>query len=276
MKKPSSSSLFSTDLQFCIVNKDLNRCKLLLKEFRLTNFDVNSVTFIGSATPLSFAIYRENLDFVKLLLEEFNCDPNRISVDHLGRVEPPLCSAVRIGNVQIVETLINSSGIDLNQTDFFHQTPLWLAVKSRRIDLVELLISSRHFRIDVKLFRYKKTNPLYLAAKYLKQGRWKIAQLLINAGFETNCQDDCNEDSTIHYLTSVHQDACLINMLINAGFLISKKRVTLTLKAQARIFLRANFHEKTNKKSINFFNLIKFYPQLPDSLINYLCNLDLA
>ncbi|RWS23688.1 ankyrin-1-like protein [Leptotrombidium deliense] len=172
------------DLHLAITLNNVKEVENVLQRVKRLDpdFDVNSITFIGNASPLSYAVYRSHEEIVRLLLK-YRCNPNRVSKDHLSRIEPPLCSAVRIGNTAIIESLLKlTSRLNVNQTDFFSQTPLWLAVKSRRLDIVKMIIENDNFTVDCDSFRVQKSSPVYLAAKYLRQGRRKIFELLINSG----------------------------------------------------------------------------------------------
>lgn len=91
LKQCKKSLIF--DLQLGITENNLQK---ILSIISLNEIDLNNITFITKSTPLSFAIYHKLPDVVKVLLNA-GSNPNRISCDSLGRVEPPLCSAVRLG-----------------------------------------------------------------------------------------------------------------------------------------------------------------------------------
>jgi ankyrin repeat protein len=91
LKNNKKSLIF--DLQLAITKNNLNEIKSILNN---NEIDLNGITFITKSTPLSFAIYHKLYEVIKLLLNS-GSDPNRVSCDNLGRIEPPLCSAVRLG-----------------------------------------------------------------------------------------------------------------------------------------------------------------------------------
>ena len=83
------------DLQIAIKVKNLERVQSILKSD--SELNLNNIRFIDKSTPLSYAIYNGFQECVQLLLD-CGSDPNRSSTDAIGRVEPPLCTAIRIGN----------------------------------------------------------------------------------------------------------------------------------------------------------------------------------
>jgi len=91
-RQSKKSTIF--DLQMAITENNLQK---IISIISINQIDLNNVTLITKSTPLSFAIYHKLYEIVKALLS-FGSNPNRISCDSLGRIEPPLCSAVRLGN----------------------------------------------------------------------------------------------------------------------------------------------------------------------------------
>ncbi|RWS03641.1 ankyrin-1-like protein [Dinothrombium tinctorium] len=248
--------------------------------------DINLITLIGNASPLSYAVYKSNIDIVRLLLR-YRCDPNRLSKDHLGRIEPPLCSAVRIGNIDVIAALLNlSQGLNINQTDFFNQTPLWLAVKNRRLDIVELIVNNETFSLDCESFRLQKSSPVYLAAKYLNN-RAKILDFLIDSGITWSCfEDGYKGSSVLHWMAAVHKNVDFVNKMILAGvsqttllqlktnvaIQCANKMFPLSLQDSVRIYIRKQIINKT-KRPLTYKNIAHHLPQIPNILIHILVNL---
>ena len=83
------------DLQMALKLKQLEKVESILKSESQLN--LNSTMFIDKSTPLSYAIYNGFEACIQLLLD-YGSDPNRRSTDHIGRIEPPLCTAIRIGD----------------------------------------------------------------------------------------------------------------------------------------------------------------------------------
>ena len=175
------------DLQLAIITNNVNKIDEIIQGIGVEAVS-NSIRLINRSTPLSLAIYRNNKPALDHLLQHpFNL--NRLSCDHLGRIEPPLCSAVRLGNKAIITKLLSFQSINVNQFDFFGQTPLWLAVRDRRIDLVQSILQHDSFRLDLSLFTKSRTSPVYLAAKYLRRGREEMFELLLKSGLPFICID---------------------------------------------------------------------------------------
>lgn len=257
---------YCSDLQMAIIQRDLNGIKSLIS---CHNVDVNCIKLLNGSTPLSFAIYGNLCEVVKVLLA-MGCDTNRCSNDHLGRIEPPLCSAVRIGNTIIVRSLLDVPHIDVNQTDFFGQTPLWLAVKARRFDLLSLILDHHSFRLNANSFIMRDSNPLYLASKYLNKGRLQMVKALIKCGFRVDAE-------SFAWILK-HNDESVIKMVLNAdNNPVFRKQLNimspLSLLKLTRIAIRDIFIAHTNCV-INLKTLKIHFSSLPDSLIEFIVNLE--
>lgn len=297
------------DLQTAIVSNNLARLREVLESLSSNpSIDFATIRLIGRATPISFAVYRSRDDVLEILLE-YPFDINRLSCDHLGRIEPPLCSAVRIGKTSIVKRLLSEvDRIQVNQTDFFNQTPLWVAVKFRRLDIVLAIISHPNFRIDHRTFSLSRSSPLYLSSKYVNRGRQEIFQVLLTAGLPYTCIDSDSPDSIeelydgvkIHpvdpskqglsvfiEIALVHSDYSLLRQCLNAGMHISAFRDSFinpslrqaitdmtprTLFSEARLVIRKILLSRT-RKPITVQLVDQYLPALPRQLKFYLTQL---
>lgn len=251
------------DLQMAIVTNNLAKIKDILSP--LDTEVLASIRLIGRSTPVSFAIYRNRCDVLALLLK-YEFDLDKLSRDHLGRIEPAVCSAVRLGHLPILEILLKKSNISINQCDFFGQTALWLAVRFRRLDMVAKLISHPNFRIDHKSFFLSRSSPLYLASKYVNRGRQEIFELLLRSGLPFICQDSDDEVeesyegvrlgrnlqaragfSIFTEIALIHGNADLLTQLSNAGVNVSLLRdhfVSPSLRQMvARVIPRSLFSQ---------------------------------
>ncbi|XP_013793641.1 ankyrin-1-like [Limulus polyphemus] len=170
---------------------------------------VNINSSIRGTTPLGLAIYRRYDDVVEILVQA-GADVNQRSQDHLERIEPPLCSACRLGNLAVVKILLQTPSIDVNKRDFFNKTPLWTAVKEKRPDLVKLLLANK---ADVNAGEIWSECPLHLATKY--RGRREIADMLIRSGCRVNVAD--SDDRTPLFWTIQHSDRRIFTLLIYGG-----------------------------------------------------------
>lgn len=141
---------------------------------------------VRGTTPLSLAITLGRGDVVELLIDR-GADVDKLSRDHNDRLEPPLFTSCRLGMELMAEKLLKASA-NADKTDFYNQSPLWIATRERRLDLVRLLLDHG---ASVNVARRWNECPLYLATKYLGYtGRRDIAKLLVHNGIDVNVADD--------------------------------------------------------------------------------------
>uniref|UniRef100_T1INI6 SOCS box domain-containing protein n=1 Tax=Strigamia maritima TaxID=126957 RepID=T1INI6_STRMM len=165
---------------------------------------------LRGTTPLSLAIHTNAESATKLLLTH-GADVNQMSRDHLDRLEPPLYTACRLGHESIVQILVQNDA-DVNKPDWYGQTSLWVAVRERRLDLVQLLLEN-----GAKLGRVTSWSdcPLYLATKYLYFGRREIAILLVISGCDADFADGERRNSLFWALKNGDRE--LAYLLVMAG-----------------------------------------------------------
>lgn len=291
------------DLQMAIVTSNLTRIKEIISP--LDAEALAGIRLIGRSTPVSFAIYRNRSDVLTLLLK-YEFDLSKLSRDHLGRIEPAICSAVRLGHFQILEILLKKPNILINQCDFFGQTALWLAVRFRRLDMVRLIVAHPNFRTNHKSFYLSRSSPLYLASKYVNRGRQEIFELLLRLGLPFVCCDTDDEIqesykgwtlgpnleiragfSIFTEIALIHQKADLVTQLLNAGVNVtclrdlfvspSMKEMVATLVprslfSEVRLLLRRSCLLKTGAP-ITFALVNRTFPSLPDQLVHRLTQL---
>lgn len=289
------------DLQMAIVTSNLEKVREILDKVRQEDGDevLINIRFIGRATPVSFAVYRGRLEVLDVLLE-YPFDLNKLSCDHIGRIEPPLTSAVRLGKMAIIQSLLRGGNdININQIDFFKQTPIWTAVKFRRLDFVSLLISHPNFRTNHPSFNHSRSSPLFLASKYVNRGRHEIFRLLLRIGMPFECREADGVDeieetymgikilsnnpsragfSIFIEIALVHSRFDLMEESLNAGMKISgfkdlfvntcmRDAITSmtprTLFSEARLVIRNILIKKTHKPLTT--DLVhQHLPHLPD------------
>jgi ankyrin repeat protein len=83
-----------------------------------------------------------------------------------------------------VEFILENDLIDVNVTDFKNRTPLYFAVKSGRLDIVELLLMYGAY-VDAR--SVKGRSPLHSAAK---SGYFEMVELLVKYGANVNVRDN--------------------------------------------------------------------------------------
>lgn len=286
------------DLQIAIITNNVKKIDEIINEIGFETVS-NSIRLINRSTPLSLAIYRNNepaLD--RLLLHPLNL--NRLSCDHLGRVEPPLCSAIRLNNTSIVNKLLSFQSINVNQSDNFGQTPIWWAAQMRRFDIVQSIVCHESFRVNHPSFKKSRTSPVYLAAKYLKRGREEMFKFLIDSGLPYICIDTdhggddpeidmvyVDGQTVLFEVAVVHRAYHFIRYLINAGMEIHCFRDKFanpeirqviaechprSLAAECRLKIRRQLIQEFNTPVSEKLVEDRF-PMLPRKLLMYLCEL---
>ncbi len=143
----------ASNLHRAITDRDEQKVQLLLSEGGLADFADEFGSF-----PIYSAVLRGSLAIVKLLVK-FGANVNRVNCDGTT----PLIIAVGplFGDLEIAKFLIES-GAQVNvQESMDGQTPLYLAVGTRKLSLLELLIAHG---ANVDQADKKKRTPLMIAA----------------------------------------------------------------------------------------------------------------
>lgn len=135
--------------------------------------------------PLSIhkAVRQQNIELVKQLLAQ-RTTVNLQDSNH----NTPLIHATKLGNIQIVQLLIDA-GANINYQNVPHQmSPLMFACAGNHVTVCQLLINHG---ADVNITNDDRTPPLMIACHL---GFTDIVRLLLEAGARVNCQDidgDC-------------------------------------------------------------------------------------
>lgn len=170
--------------------------------------DVNAK--LQGATPLGAALCRKAWDTARILLS-LGADVNQFSRDCVGREEPPLCIVCRLGNVDIAKMLLRNPSIRVCRRDMFGKTPLWLATKHGRRDLVYLLLIHNASLRGTTCFA---DCPIWLCARY--GARHTIADMLLAAGAPHGSRDGSGKDD-VAWATE-RGDVKLLTVFRLAGF----------------------------------------------------------
>uniref|UniRef100_A0A914XAP3 Ankyrin repeat and SOCS box protein 8 n=1 Tax=Plectus sambesii TaxID=2011161 RepID=A0A914XAP3_9BILA len=183
-------------------------CHILKRNEKL---NINS-SFLKT-TVLSLAVLQKSVNIVELLLNN-GADPNKLSQDPLGRIEPPIFTACRLNQLEIASMLLER-GADPNATNYYHHSPLWAAVMERNIDLCEMLIA-----YGANLNQGDKSGQcaLNLAIKYCS-GREKIAKLLIAHGANVDFVDGKDRSSLAYAIYCCN--ATIVDALLKVGVTVS-------------------------------------------------------
>ncbi|KAK2703813.1 putative ankyrin repeat protein RBE_0220 [Artemia franciscana] len=175
------------ELYFAIKSKNYQLIKDILRNG--CNIDAR----FRDSTALSVAILSDDVEIVDILLEG-GANPDLRSRDPSGRLEPPIVSACRKGNFKIVQLLLVWSA-DINATDFYGHTALWVACKHLYIEIIDLLLENGAGPRTPSLW---SECPLYATTKEMEtsvQTRETIAKKLILAGFRSKCKDKLGRDA---------------------------------------------------------------------------------
>uniref|UniRef100_A0A914DX04 Uncharacterized protein n=1 Tax=Acrobeloides nanus TaxID=290746 RepID=A0A914DX04_9BILA len=192
-----------------------------------SNLNLNSNLLRNSA--LSLAIRQQDINIVSILLER-GCDVNKLSMHESDRLESPLITATRLGNLAIVRLLL-AYNANPNIADIDNRTPLLFATREKHTKICAALIESG---ANLNIADKTGMTPLHFCCKY-PGGRLEIAHMLVEHGANVNLPDfkgrlclDYAEHSGSQFL---------IYLLLEAGSSISRdmrNRIRLYERARRR------------------------------------------
>lgn len=182
----------------------------------------DSVFLINSEeyTPLLYAInIRSPPSIISLLLNEGKSDPNYRVKDGLTAIK---LATIR-NNTELIETLVNKHGVDVDTPDANDISPLQYAVRFSSPDTVETLIrlEADINRIDERGYNLLHRTILQEYA-YPSKGnsRLKIIDILLNAGIDINEADDINYNTPL-ILAIIYRTPSIISILLSRGAAIN-------------------------------------------------------
>ncbi|OOO07410.1 Alpha-N-acetylglucosaminidase, tim-barrel domain [Aspergillus oryzae] len=160
--------------------------------FLVTKADTNHVEINAldhrRSTPLCYAAYNGNPFTIELLIARNDVDLYCGTYDNRF----PLSLAVESGNCTTIKLLLNRMrqqnpkvtgevdhqfSAELNRSDLWGRTPLFIATEQGREDMVGLLVSLPEVDVNARTIRYGQGTALASAAK---NGRENIVQLLLS------------------------------------------------------------------------------------------------
>mmetsp|Transcript_12357 Transcript_12357/g.26311 ORF Transcript_12357/g.26311 Transcript_12357/m.26311 type:complete len:348 (-) Transcript_12357:94-1137(-) len=183
----------------------------------------NPCSLIGSP-PKKIRSPEERQNFI------FQCDSPSSS-----KKEHSLIDATRSGNLDAIQSLLNSDHCDVNQTDPLGNTALHFAVFSNQVSIILKLLSSAEINID-SLNRLGMT-PLLSAVEY---GHSALVRILVSKGADLSIPDSQG-------FTVLHKAVLTGNMEI-LRFLLNQPFVPLDIASneqQLTPLHQAAFHGKT-------------------------------
>lgn len=158
----------ANDLRIAICRKDVTSVTSLLKA------GADASLLHSRRTPLSWAQEVGDVRLVVVLIGA-GADVNRRSCDALERVEPPLITAIRLGQTEIFAALL-SAGASCDCVDFYDKSPLWMSVWHRRQEMTAALLAAGA-QADVGASNWQLC-PLYLASRQ-PSGSWRQVAFLL-------------------------------------------------------------------------------------------------
>ncbi|XP_048244167.1 alpha-latrocrustotoxin-Lt1a-like [Haliotis rufescens] len=165
-------------------------------DLRYCVYPVISVAEKGHVTILDFLInsgfdpnYRRNEKFFKRM---------------------PIHCACRNGHLDVVKSLVDNHGVDVDSKDAESETPLSMAIYNGSLDIVRFLVESRA-NISGAM-HFERTSPLHVAAK---ENQPEIVKYLISKGAMVN-EVNSYGCPPLHHAT-LHGDICVVRILLEAG-----------------------------------------------------------
>jgi ankyrin repeat protein len=171
-------------------------------------------------TPLLLAVRHERSDLVRVLLEH-GADPNLEGAG--GKTPLHMLSGHRMSDYHradyiLVAQLLLERGVDVNARDKDHQTPLLLAVRYDRSDLVRFLLEHG---ADPNLDDGGGKTPLHILSGYrvfnyhCADYILVVAQLLLERGADVNARDKDHETPLL--LAVRYESSDLVRLLLEHG-----------------------------------------------------------
>ncbi|GBM77457.1 Ankyrin-3 [Araneus ventricosus] len=147
----------------------------------------------NTVTPLQLASLHGHCEITRLLLSN-GADPNR--PDHF----PPLLLAVTNGDYEMIEILIKA-GANITQPDAEGYSPIESAIKCESLDIMETLL--KHSKIDINLKGLEGRTLLHHAAV---SGSLEIVKRLVEKGAAINGRDSAGAKPIHVAAREGHQD----------------------------------------------------------------------
>ncbi len=166
------TGLGETPLHYLAVENQLDAVEFLF----LKGADLNTKNEFGD-TPITEATSLGHFDMVKFLLE------NGAKIDQLPGGDPIIHEAVRSGDPEIVDLLVNY-GVDINATDFLGCTPLHeSASEDEFLDVTKYLVNKG---VNIDALDGFNCTPLNASALH---GCLETAKFLVSSGASLTIKD---------------------------------------------------------------------------------------
>lgn len=207
-----NESLLTYDLYMAVISDYHQGVRKIL----LSHPDIDLNTSVKGATLLSLSLYKRHFDIFSLLMKNYErnkkLDLNKCSKDHLNRVEPPLITSCRMHFLEGVVSLV-TAGADIDATDNFGHTALWIASRQQLPDLVEYLISNG--ASVNKTDRYNYT-PLLTALMY-RVCSMTIKTLIINGSNLEGARLPSADQPSPLFWAAKQRNAEIVKLILTVG-----------------------------------------------------------
>ena len=135
--------------------------------------------------------------------------PVEIRITVLERIT--IFSMIDHGDIESLESYLNSPEVDLTVKDSIGETPLHVAVENNNYQIVQLLLEHG---ADVNILDDYNDTPLHLASA--KDLNISIVQLLLEHGADVEIRENRNGDTPLH-LASYNGNYQIVQLLLEHG-----------------------------------------------------------
>lgn len=176
------------------------------KNWLTSHFDLN-IQNEKKQTLLSLAAKSGKIPLMEMLV---NAGGSHIDLNHPDyHCQSPLMLAITHGRTKAALWLIDKEGVNINQVDFYHVTPLIAAAEFGNVEVVKRLIDKG------AVLNMADLNGETAVIKATWQGFSNIVQLLAEAGADLNIKNKQGRDALNIAVSKKHPDCTAI--LINNG-----------------------------------------------------------
>ena len=199
-----------------------------VRNILMSHPDIDVNISVKGATILSLSLQKRQFNIFKLLMKHHErskkFDLNKCSKDSLQRIEPPIITACRMHFFEGVVSLING-GADINSTDNFGHTALWVAARQQSTDLVEYLITNGASVNKTDVYHY---TPLLTAMLY-RVSSGIIKMLIVNGSSLEGPRHPANTQHSPLFWALKYKNMDILKFLIHVGVSNSEIRYVLKL-----------------------------------------------